>query len=133
MVRHCFGSLPLTPTCIGGGPMKFRRGMTALAAAALALTVSAAPAQAAATVAASRLSVPWGVGFLPDGSLVFTERTTAKIKQLRNGTVSDVQTVPGVTPQGEGGLLGLAVSPGFATDKTVFIYYTTASDNRIAS
>lgn len=113
--------------------MKIRRGVAALAAAVLALTVPAAPAQAATTVAASKLSVPWGVGFLPDGTLLFTERTTAKIKQLRNGTVSDVQTVPGVTPAGEGGLLGLAVSPRFAQDKTVFIYYTTGSDNRIAS
>ena len=113
--------------------MKIRRGVTALSAAAIALTVSAAPAQAAATVAASRLSVPWGVGFLPDGTLLFTERTTGKIKQLRDGTVSNIQTVPGVTPAGEGGLLGLAVSPKFTEDKTVFIYYTTGSDNRIAS
>jgi glucose/arabinose dehydrogenase len=81
---------------------------------------------------ASGLSVPWGLGFLPDGSALFTERTTAKIKSLRDGTVSDVQTVPGVTPDGEGGLLGLAVSPNYAQDNSIFIYYTTASDNRIS-
>ncbi|MET0234230.1 MAG: PQQ-dependent sugar dehydrogenase [Kibdelosporangium sp.] len=96
------------------------------------LTVSAVPAQAATTVVASGLAVPWGLGFLPDGSAVFTERNTAKIRSLRNGVVSDLQTVPGVSAQGEGGLLGLAVSPQFAQNRTVFVYYTTASDNRIA-
>ena len=33
---------------------------------------------------------------------------------------------------GEGGLLGLAVSPTFASDHMVYAYFTTESDNRIA-
>ncbi|CAM3479816.1 sorbosone dehydrogenase family protein [Kibdelosporangium persicum] len=112
--------------------MKLRTSLVMAAAAITGLTFSAVPAQAATTVVASQLAVPWGLGFLPDGTAVFTERNTAKIRQLRGGVVSDVQTVPGVSAQGEGGLLGLAVSPQFAQDQTVFIYYTTASDNRIA-
>ncbi|WP_020672639.1 PQQ-dependent sugar dehydrogenase [Amycolatopsis nigrescens] len=88
--------------------------------------------QAAPTVVASQLNVPWGIAFLPDGSALFTERNTAKVRSLRGGTVTDVQTIPGVAPAGEGGLMGIAVSPKYAEDKTVFVYYTASGDNRIA-
>ncbi len=40
-------------------------------------------------------------------------------------------TLPGVVHRGESGLLGLAVSPSFATDRFVYAYYTSATDNRI--
>ena len=32
---------------------------------------------------------------------------------------------------GDGGLLGIAVSPKYSTDKTVYVYYSTSKDNRI--
>ena len=85
-------------------------------------------------VVASDLEVPWGVTFLPDGDALVSERTTARILRVPagGGEPEEVMTVPGVqTDMGEGGLLGLAVSPDFEQDGMVYAYLTGASDNRI--
>ncbi|MFI6318063.1 YbhB/YbcL family Raf kinase inhibitor-like protein [Nonomuraea sp. NPDC050556] len=78
--------------------------------------------------------LPWGIAFLPDGSALVAERDRFEITRL---TASGTRTVVGkvteaVTTVGEGGLLGLAVSPNFATDHYVYAYYTSSSDNRVA-
>lgn len=86
------------------------------------------------TVIASNLRVPWGIAFLPDGTALITERA-GRILSLAPGEREPrvVQTLSEVRARGEGGLLGIAVSPNYETDKTVFIYYTTEEDNRIAA
>jgi len=83
-------------------------------------------------VVASGLSVPWGLAFLPDGSALTSERDSSRIMQLRPGQAPvQVATVPGVVPGGEGGLLGIAVSPTYASDQLVYVYFSAANDNRI--
>ncbi len=85
------------------------------------------------TVLATGLAAPWGLAFLPDGSALFTERDTRLIKSLhRDGSVRTLQRVTEADSSGEGGLLGIAVSPHYAQDRLVYAYYTTAQDNRIA-
>jgi glucose/arabinose dehydrogenase len=80
------------------------------------------------------LAVPWGIAFLPDGSALIAQRDKASVLLLTTGgKVRDVGEVEGVTPTSEGGLLGLAVSPSYATDRTVFAYLTTDSDNRVVT
>jgi glucose/arabinose dehydrogenase len=84
-------------------------------------------------VVASGLTVPWGLDFLPDGSALVTERNSARVLQVRPGsTPTTVTTIAGVSPTGEAGLLGLAVSPTFEQDNLVYVYFTSATDNRIA-
>lgn len=86
----------------------------------------------AVTTIARRLDVPWGVAFLPDGDALVAERS-GRVRRIAAGTnrISTVGRLPGVVEQGEGGLLGLAVSPRYRRDRWVYAYMTTARDNRI--
>ena len=105
-----------------------------LVLAAVAVVLCATPVSAASVVqtVATGLDVPWEIEFLPNGSALFTERDTLRIKRFeKNGLVTTVQTVRGETGD-ERGLLGLAVSPDFTADNTVFIFYTTNVDSRVA-
>ncbi|MQA25912.1 MAG: PQQ-dependent sugar dehydrogenase [Micromonosporaceae bacterium] len=79
------------------------------------------------------LQIPWGLDFLPDGAALVTERETRNIYRITTEfKKKKIQTIDEAYADGEGGLMGLAVSPQYDEDKTIFIYYTTREDNRIA-
>lgn len=86
---------------------------------------------------ATGLAAPWGIGFLPNGDAVVTERDTKRVLLLEAPSydVREIGTVDAAVPLGdlggEAGLLGVAVSPDFAQDRTLFFYVSTESDNRI--
>ena len=80
----------------------------------------------------SQLEVPWGVAFLPDGAAVVTERMSGRVLRVTaDGEQDSLGSIAGTVPEGEAGLLGVAVSPTFDDDRTLFFYVTTASDNRV--
>jgi glucose/arabinose dehydrogenase len=82
-------------------------------------------------VVASGLSVPWGVDFLRDGTALVTERDSRRVLAIDpDGTVDEVGEVAEAAPEGEGGLLGLAVDPASA-GRDVYVYATTEQDNRV--
>jgi glucose/arabinose dehydrogenase len=83
-----------------------------------------------ATVAEG-LAVPWGIAFLPDGSALVGERDTARVLAVDGNRVREVGRVDQASPQGEAGLLGLAVAPSYAEDGLVYAYVSTDSDNRV--
>jgi glucose/arabinose dehydrogenase len=92
-----------------------------------------ADASAARTIATG-LQVPWGIAFLPGGDALVSERTTGRILRISSDGSRKrvVMRVPGVdTGAGEGGLLGLAVSPRYSRDRLVYAYFTSRTDNRI--
>jgi len=78
------------------------------------------------------LEVPWGVDFLPDGPAVVTERMSGRVLHVTaDGALSQVGSISAAVAEGEAGLLGVAVSPDFETDSSLFFYVTTATDNRV--
>ncbi|WP_411080732.1 PQQ-dependent sugar dehydrogenase [Streptomyces sp. cmx-18-6] len=94
------------------------------------------PAKGAAKVVSTlteELKSPWGLTPLPGGDLLVASRDEGTIHRIdgESGKKTLLGTVPGVSPAGEGGLLGLAVSSTFGADELVYAYFTTTSDNRI--
>jgi glucose/arabinose dehydrogenase len=78
------------------------------------------------------LRLPWSLAPLPGGGALVSERDTAVLKRVAaDGAVTVLGSVPGVVPGGEGGLMGLALSPSFASDGLVYAYLTAANDNRV--
>ncbi|MFJ8112207.1 PQQ-dependent sugar dehydrogenase [Streptomyces sp. NPDC096132] len=82
---------------------------------------------------AEGLNSPWGLAPLPEGGLLVASRDEGTITYVdeSTGKKTEVGEVPGVSAAGEGGLLGLALSPDYAADHMVYAYFTSVSDNRI--
>ncbi|WP_372499225.1 PQQ-dependent sugar dehydrogenase [Streptomyces sudanensis] len=100
-------------------------------------SVTAPPAKGSVRVVstvARGLKSPWGLAALPGGDLLVSSRDEGTVTRVdaRTGRLTVLGEVPGVAPGGEGGLLGIALSPKFAEDRLVYAYFTTESDNRIA-
>ncbi|MBB4712428.1 glucose/arabinose dehydrogenase [Streptomyces luteogriseus] len=94
------------------------------------------PAQGSVKVVrtvAEGLDSPWGLAPLPGGGLLVSSRDDATIVRVdeKTGKKTELGEVPGVSAAGEGGLLGIALSPDYASDHMVYAYFTSASDNRI--
>jgi glucose/arabinose dehydrogenase len=85
-----------------------------------------------ASTVATGIEVPWGLAFLPDKSALVAERDSGKVKRVADGQVSDVGEVDDVNASAEGGLLGLAVDPGYPDRPYIYAYYSGGDDNRIA-
>ncbi|MBW5422737.1 PQQ-dependent sugar dehydrogenase [Streptomyces sp. BG9H] len=83
---------------------------------------------------ATGLDSPWGLAALPGGDLLVSSRDEGTITRVdgTTGKKTELGEVPGVSPGGEGGLMGLALSPSYASDHMVYAYFTTESDNRVA-
>ena len=86
----------------------------------------------AVTVAAedmARFTSPWGLAGLSKGEALVSERDTGRILEVRDGQDPvEFARVPEAAPDGEGGLLGIAVSPD---EQWVYAYVTTQTDNRV--
>ncbi len=83
-------------------------------------------------VVARGIDHPWGVAFLPDGTMLITERG-GKLRAVRDGKLdpTPVGGLPEILAEGLGGLLDIALHPRFAQNKLVYMTYVKgkAKDN----
>lgn len=125
----------------GPGPLGGRSApsgpATSSAPAGVTPSASLPPAKGTVRVVstlAEGLKSPWGLAELPEGDLLVSSRDEGTITRVdaESGTKTVIGSVPGVAPAGEGGLLGIALSPTYASDHLVYAFFTTESDNRVA-
>jgi glucose/arabinose dehydrogenase len=103
---------PAAPPAADGGP----------GAGPGATEPASGPVELQVTEVARGLEVPWSLAWDASGALWFTERP-GRLNRL-NGPSRDI---PGVSPVGEGGLMGLEID----RQGRMFLMYTAAQDNRI--
>jgi glucose/arabinose dehydrogenase len=82
------------------------------------------------------LDHPWDLAFAPaphQSWLLTTERFgRVSARQLESGNPPVVLGQIGVAANGEGGLLGMAIDPDFASNRSIYLCYTTNSDVRLS-
>lgn len=91
-------------------------------------TTTAETARAAVTVVAENLEIPWDIAFLPDGSILVTERTGA-VLHINTETGARTTVFTHTEQNGEGGLLGIVLHPQFAANSYVYLYMTAPGPN----
>jgi glucose/arabinose dehydrogenase len=103
-----------------------RAFLASLLAATLPATVQAgALAEPMLEVVADGLDRPWSFAFLPDGSILVTERAGALRTVDRDRKVSaPIAGLPEIAAEGQGGLLDIALHPRFEQTRLVFLSFT---------
>lgn len=83
-------------------------------------------------VIASNLEAPWDIAFTVDDRVFITERDRGILSELKDGELKKIREFA-IDNTSEAGLLGVVASPDFASDQRLFIYLTSADDNRVIS
>jgi glucose/arabinose dehydrogenase len=114
-----------------------------LARAALLLTWAATAAWAQVNVGAQKpegslpfkmttvatFELPWRIAFLPDGRMLVTEKIgPIWLVSAQGEKIAALANTPPVYWQGQNGMLGVFVSPNFATDQSIYITYIEPGD-----
>ena len=126
LVGACGGGDP------GGAPAAADPPATGTATPAAIAAAPAAERVEAVTVATG-LRSPWSLSFLPEGDALVTEKGGTLRRVSRDGVVSGpIGGAPAVDADGQGGLLDLVPSPGFAADRTVFFAFAEPAGGGLA-
>jgi len=72
----------------------------------------------------AQFKLPWRIAFLPDGRMLVTEKVGPVWLVTQQGEKTPIDNVPAVLWQGQGGMLGVFLSPKYATDHNVYLTYS---------
>ncbi|QVQ29623.1 PQQ-dependent sugar dehydrogenase [Achromobacter deleyi] len=106
--------------------------VASVAAPAMARAAQEPPSVAArVTPVVGGLDHPWSMAFLPEGGMLITERPgNLRLLRMPGGLSKPLSGVPKVAAQGQGGLLDVALSPDFATDRYVYLSYAESDGSK---
>src|ERR1700734_1291318 len=79
-------------------------------------------------VQVTTLNLPWKIAFLPDGRMLITEKVGGLWIVTQQGAKTAVTGVPAVLWKGQGGMLGVFLSPHYAKDHNVYLTYSEPGD-----
>lgn len=81
--------------------------------------------EASISVVADHLEIPWGMDFLPNGDILFTERP-GRVRMIADEKLikEPIAKIDEVKHIGEGGLLGITLHPNFEKNHFIYLYYT---------
>ena len=104
-------------------------GLMAAAQAGQAVSVRSEKLELRLETVAVGLENPWGMAFLPDGRVLVTERPGRLRIVATDGSLSaPLAGVPPVAAGGQGGLLDVALHPGFSDNRLVYLSYSEPGD-----
>lgn len=77
-------------------------------------------------IVASDLSIPWGFVFLPDNTILITEKK-GKLYHVKNDSKIEIQGLPDIKVIGQGGLLDIELHPNYESTKWIYLSYASSS------
>src|SRR6476646_8395968 len=72
--------------------------------------------------------LPWRLAFLPDGRMLITEKVGPVWLVSQQGEKIQVANTPPVYYQGQNGMMGIFLSPQYATDRKIYLTYVAPGD-----
>ena len=105
----------------------------AMAASAASAQINAGAQKPEATLPfnmtqVTTLDLPWKIAFLPDGRMLITEKVGGLSLVTQQGAKMSVAGAPAVVWKGQGGMLGVYLSPHYATDQKIYLTYSEPHD-----
>ena len=70
------------------------------------------------------LNNPWGMVFLPDGSMLITEKS-GELIHFKNGIKTNIAGLPNVYVRGQGGLMDIELHPDYANNGWIYLSYAS--------